>query len=90
MDAGWFNHCLSDDERLEFEENGFFIVEDALPPEMVDNLIAVVDRLDALYRAPVGTQDTGPSPSSVINPNRPPGKVSPPRAIESLRLCGER
>ena len=84
MDAGWFDYCLSDDERLGFEEKGFFIVEDALPPEMVGNLIAVVDRLDALYRAPVGIQDTGPSPSSVINPNRPPGKLLAPH--ERLNL----
>ena len=84
MDAGWFDYCLSDDERLEFEENGFFIVEDALPPELVDNLIAVVDRLDAQYRAPVGAQDMGPSPSSVINPNRPPGKLLGPH--ERLNL----
>ena len=84
MDAGWFDYCLSDDERLEFEENGFFIVEDALPPEMVENLIAVVDRLDAQYRAPIGAQDVGRTSSSVINPNRPPSKLMGPH--ERLNL----
>ena len=84
MDASWFDYCLSDDERLEFEENGFFIVEDALPREMVENLIAVVDRLDAQYRAPVGTQDLVRAPLGVLNPNRPPDKLRGPN--ERLNL----
>ena len=62
MDAGWFDYCLSDDERLEFEENGFFIVENALPPEMVDNLIAVVD--------PVGFAISGSGWSAGYGPHR--------------------
>ena len=85
MDAGWFDYCLSDDERLEFEENGFLIVEDALPPEMVENLIAVVDRLDAQYRAPIGAQDVGRSFVKCHKPQPPAQQVNGhSRTIESF------
>ena len=66
------------------KKTDFFIVEDALPPEMVENLVAVVDRLDAQYRAPIGAQDVGRTSSSVINPNRPPSKLMGPH--ERLNL----
>ncbi|MYK19086.1 phytanoyl-CoA dioxygenase family protein [Candidatus Poribacteria bacterium] len=40
-------HCLTESEKQQFEENGFFAVEDAIPQEMVDRLIAAVDRVGA-------------------------------------------
>ena len=40
-------HCLTETEKQQFEDNGFFVVEDAIPQEMVDKLIAAVDRVGA-------------------------------------------
>ena len=40
-------HCLTESEKQQFEENGFFAVEDAIPQEMVHKLIAAVDRVGA-------------------------------------------
>ena len=54
MDAACLEHRLTERERLEFEENGFFVVKDVLSPQMVEDLIPVVDRLDAQYRAERG------------------------------------
>lgn len=42
-------HCLTDTEKQQFEDNGFFAVEDAIPQEMVDKLIAAVDRVGAAH-----------------------------------------
>jgi ectoine hydroxylase len=50
MDPACLEYCLTDEERDEFEQNGFFIVEDVLPPRLIEELSAVVDRLDAEYR----------------------------------------
>jgi ectoine hydroxylase len=54
MDRACLEYGLTATERREFEENGFFIVEDALPPSLVRDLITVVDRLDAQYRPLMG------------------------------------
>jgi hypothetical protein len=54
MDTACLDYCLTEEERLQFEKNGFFIVKDALPPQMVEDLTAVVDRLDAQYRPEQG------------------------------------
>ena len=54
MDAACLKHRLTERERLEFEENGFFVVEDVLPQQVVEDLIPVVDRIDAQYRAEQG------------------------------------
>lgn len=50
MDRACLEYCLTERERQEFEQNGFFVVEDAVPPALVEALTAVVDRLDAQYR----------------------------------------
>ena len=42
-------HCLTDKEKQQFEDDGFFAVEDAIPQEMVDKLIAAVDRVGAAH-----------------------------------------
>ena len=57
MDTACLDYCLTHEERLQFEKNGFFIVEDALPPQLVDDLNAVLDRLEAKYRP---EQNLGP------------------------------
>jgi ectoine hydroxylase len=54
MDRACLEYCLTENERREFDENGFFVVEDALPPSLVAALTAVVDRLDAQYRPAMG------------------------------------
>jgi ectoine hydroxylase len=54
MDRACLEYCLAENERREFDENGFFVVEDALPPSLVAALTAVVDRLDAQYRPAMG------------------------------------
>lgn len=54
MDAACLEYCLTEQERREFDQNGFFIVEEALPPRLVEELNAVVDRLDAEYRPKMG------------------------------------
>jgi ectoine hydroxylase-related dioxygenase (phytanoyl-CoA dioxygenase family) len=54
MDRACLEHCLTEQERAEFEQNGYFIVEDALPPRLVEELTRVVDRLDAEYRPRMG------------------------------------
>jgi ectoine hydroxylase-related dioxygenase (phytanoyl-CoA dioxygenase family) len=51
MDPACLNYCLTEEERRTFEEKGFFIVEDVLPPPLVKDVEAVVDRIDAQHRA---------------------------------------
>ena len=41
MDTTCLDYCLTDDERDAFEKNGFLVVEDALPPQMVEDLKAI-------------------------------------------------
>ena len=42
------------------EENGFLVVEDALPPQLVKDLKAIVERLDAKYRDERGLEPHAP------------------------------
>jgi len=51
MDTACLDYCLTEQERGEFEQNGFLIVPDALPPQMVEDVKAVVDRLNGELRA---------------------------------------
>lgn len=50
MDLTCLDYRLTEQERVKFEQDGFFVVEDVLPPQMVLQLTAAVDRLDAYYR----------------------------------------
>ncbi|MCZ6677250.1 MAG: phytanoyl-CoA dioxygenase family protein [Candidatus Poribacteria bacterium] len=45
LDATCLQHRLTEAERLEFEERGTITVEDAIPPEMIDRLTEVTDRI---------------------------------------------
>ena len=56
MDATCLDYCLTDEERQAFERDGFFVVEDALTSQMVEDLNGVVDRLDAEYRSEKGIE----------------------------------
>ncbi len=44
-------HCLTEEESQRFERDGFFIVHDALPPQLVGELVAALDQLDRECRA---------------------------------------
>ncbi len=50
MDTTCLEHCLTERERVQFDDDGYLIVEDVLPAELVDRLVAVVERLDTEYR----------------------------------------
>ena len=50
MDPRCVDYCLTETERLAFERDGFFVIEDVLPDDLVDGLIPAVDRVDADYR----------------------------------------
>ncbi|MAG35689.1 MAG: hypothetical protein CL878_05520 [Dehalococcoidia bacterium] len=62
MDVSSLQHRLTDAERLEFDRNGFLIVENAIPDELIARLIPVADRADAQYRS-----ERGLSPHERIN-----------------------
>ena len=47
MDPACLEHALTDEERLRFDEDGYLVVEDALPPSVVTQLEALVDELGA-------------------------------------------
>ena len=47
MDRQCLEYCLTEDEKQEFEENGFFIVEDAVPKDKVEKLITAFDQVGA-------------------------------------------
>ena len=50
MDPKCLEHCLTEDERRQFEQFGYFVIPDALPAPLVHGLAAVVDRLDRQHR----------------------------------------
>ena len=54
MDQRSMDYLLSDAESRKFEEDGYFIVEDAIPQTMVEELIPTVDRIDREERARMG------------------------------------
>ncbi len=45
MDPACLRNALSDEERRKFEEDGYLVVEDALPPSVVAQLEGLVDQL---------------------------------------------
>jgi phytanoyl-CoA dioxygenase PhyH len=54
MDTACLEYCLTEEERGEFERNGYFVVEDVLPPGLTGELSQVVDRIDAEFRPKLG------------------------------------
>ena len=44
------NIYIIEEQQRQFDEDGFFLIEDVLSPTEVEDLIAVVDELDAKYR----------------------------------------
>ena len=47
MDPLCLEHCLTETEKQQFEDNGYFVVEDAIPQELVEKLIVAFDRVGA-------------------------------------------
>ena len=60
MNPACLEHCLTEEESRKFEQDGFLIVENAVPPDLLADLTAAADRLDAEYR-----------PKREIGPHRP-------------------
>lgn len=54
MDRSCLEYCLTDQERQAFDENGYFVVDDVLPPTLVEQLSAAVDRVDTEWRPKLG------------------------------------
>ena len=56
MDRRWLKHCLTEKERLEFEDHGYLIIENALTGARIRQLTKAVDRVDAEDRARGGIE----------------------------------
>ncbi|MCZ6634520.1 MAG: phytanoyl-CoA dioxygenase family protein [bacterium] len=50
MEPACLAHCLTEEERTAFEQDGFFVVEDVLTPQMIEDLTQAVERADGTYR----------------------------------------
>ena len=46
MDSTYKGYLLTNEESLQFERDGYFILESVLPKDLVDELIPIVDRVD--------------------------------------------
>ena len=47
MDSLCLEHCLTESEKQQFEDNGYFVVENAVPHEIVEKLTVAFDRVGA-------------------------------------------
>ncbi len=54
MDTHCLNYLLTEAEHRQFEKDGYFVIEEAIPPELVRRLTVAVDRIDAEERAARG------------------------------------
>jgi hypothetical protein len=51
MNSDCLQYALTEEERQRFEADGFLVIPDVLPEEMIQKLTAVTDRIDAAERA---------------------------------------
>lgn len=58
------DYCLTEEAR-KFKRDGYFIVPDALPSDMVRDLVVAVDRIDKEERARMGKSTT--AAASIVN-----------------------
>ena len=58
MGPSCLDHVLTPEESLQFERDGYFVVENAIPLSLVDTLVSAVDRVDREERARMG-KDAG-------------------------------
>ena len=54
MDANDLKYQLTDEERQQFDQAGYFVVENAIPQDLVTKLTTALDRIDAEERAANG------------------------------------
>jgi ectoine hydroxylase len=57
MDPACLQYCLTEEERRQFQEQGFLVVPEALDRATTARLIAAVDRVDARERNPGHARD---------------------------------
>ncbi len=50
MNPSCLEYCLTDEERTAFDRDGYFIVENVLPPALLEKLTKAADRVDAEER----------------------------------------
>ncbi len=50
MNVACLENCLTEEERATFDRDGYFIVEDVLPPALIQGLTCAADRVDAEER----------------------------------------
>lgn len=55
----WADYTLTEEERGAFERDGYFMIENALPPEDLARVVEVVDRLDAENSEQENTESRG-------------------------------
>ena len=55
MDTKCLDYCLTEAERLAFEQDGYFIVENVIDTDQIEKLIELTDRLDSAHRVKKGT-----------------------------------
>ena len=60
LDPGCLQYCLTPEEASAFDGNGYLLVKEALPPDMVARLRAAVDRLNRKYRNTIGLAEHEP------------------------------
>jgi ectoine hydroxylase-related dioxygenase (phytanoyl-CoA dioxygenase family) len=53
----WLNHTLTEEERLAFDRDGYFLLKNALPPDMLNRVLATIDQMDTDYRAEDGVKE---------------------------------
>ena len=57
MDPKCLSYCLTEEESIQFERDGYFILENVLPSTLLEDLSEVVDRVDGAYRE---SEEIGP------------------------------
>ena len=62
MDRSCLDHRLTNEERQQFQRDGYFVIENALDEEMLETAVAAVDRIDARIR-----QEESMGPTQRVN-----------------------
>ncbi len=63
------DYFLTEDEALQFEKNGFLVIENTKLPQMVEDPTVVIDRLEVQYRDKRASRENGTSTSGIVMPN---------------------
>ncbi len=56
MNENWLQHCATQEQLKHFDEEGYLMVEEALSPEMVEQMTVAIDRVDARERRAKGLE----------------------------------